>query len=254
VSSFGRHEDALGRPTQSLARPIGKDSGAEYCLDLAGARGDKEQALKATYAYGGPERVRVTQIRSAIGQKPKVRGTLRALGLRRIGQSNILAVSPQLEGMLRRVPHLVLVEPLGRASATAGAAGVDDPDGVEEVEADDGLEIRFKSSKTERQLDRDLHSYAKRYEKSETVALFWDEGEGAVRESVYVPSQRPRRLSRTRLSFLRVELGEHLLVMADPGPARTTDEAVVVTVVADDVAKNALPELLGVLGAPDAPE
>ncbi len=56
--------------------------------------------------------VKVTQIRSAIGTKPKQRGTLRALGLGRIGKSNILTDKPELQGMLARVPHLVTVEPV----------------------------------------------------------------------------------------------------------------------------------------------
>ena len=34
--------------------------------------------------------LRVTQVRSAIGTKPKHRGTLRALGLGRIGRTNVL--------------------------------------------------------------------------------------------------------------------------------------------------------------------
>jgi large subunit ribosomal protein L30 len=54
--------------------------------------------------------LRVTQIRSAITAKPKTRGTLRALGLRRIGQSNVLPDRPEIRGMLARVPHLVKVE------------------------------------------------------------------------------------------------------------------------------------------------
>jgi large subunit ribosomal protein L30 len=55
-------------------------------------------------------RLRVTQTRSAIGSKPKHRGTLRALGLRGIGQSNELPDRPEIRGMLARVPHLINVE------------------------------------------------------------------------------------------------------------------------------------------------
>jgi large subunit ribosomal protein L30 len=51
----------------------------------------------------------VTQIRSGIGTKPKHRATLRALGLRRIGQSNTLPDRPEILGMIARVPHLVRV-------------------------------------------------------------------------------------------------------------------------------------------------
>ncbi len=54
--------------------------------------------------------LRVTQVRSAIGAKPKQRGTLRALGLRRIGKSNNLPDRPEIRGMIARVPHLVRVE------------------------------------------------------------------------------------------------------------------------------------------------
>jgi large subunit ribosomal protein L30 len=55
-------------------------------------------------------RLVVTQTRSAIGSKPKHRGTLRALGLRGIGQSNNLPDRPEIRGMVARVPHLINVE------------------------------------------------------------------------------------------------------------------------------------------------
>ena len=54
--------------------------------------------------------LKVTQVRSAIGTKPKHRGTLRALGLGRIGRSRVLPDRPEIRGMLARVPHLVTVE------------------------------------------------------------------------------------------------------------------------------------------------
>jgi large subunit ribosomal protein L30 len=54
--------------------------------------------------------LRVTQVRSAIGTKPKHRGTLRALGLRGVGKSNTLPDRPEIRGMLARVPHLIRVE------------------------------------------------------------------------------------------------------------------------------------------------
>jgi large subunit ribosomal protein L30 len=54
--------------------------------------------------------IKVTQVRSAIGTKPKQRGTLRALGLGRIGKTNTLEDKPEVRGMLARVPHLVDVE------------------------------------------------------------------------------------------------------------------------------------------------
>jgi large subunit ribosomal protein L30 len=54
--------------------------------------------------------VKITQVRSQIGQSPKHRGTLRALGLGKIGRSVERPESPELAGMLRRVRHLVRVE------------------------------------------------------------------------------------------------------------------------------------------------
>jgi large subunit ribosomal protein L30 len=51
----------------------------------------------------------VTQVHSAIGAKPKTRGTLRALGLRGVGQSNTLPDRPEIRGMIARVPHLVTI-------------------------------------------------------------------------------------------------------------------------------------------------
>ena len=54
--------------------------------------------------------LKVTQTKSAIGAKPKQRGTLRALGLRGIGQTNTLPDRPEIRGMLAKVPHLVTVE------------------------------------------------------------------------------------------------------------------------------------------------
>ena len=54
--------------------------------------------------------LKVTQVRSVIGVKPKQRGTMRALGLRRIGATNTLPDRPEIRGMLARVPHLVTVE------------------------------------------------------------------------------------------------------------------------------------------------
>jgi large subunit ribosomal protein L30 len=53
--------------------------------------------------------ITVTQIRSSIGTKPKHRGTLRALGLRGIGQTNTLPDRPEIRGMIAKVPHLIKV-------------------------------------------------------------------------------------------------------------------------------------------------
>ena len=54
--------------------------------------------------------LKVTQIRSAIGTKPKQRGTLRAVGLGKIGKTHILPDKPEIRGMINTVPHLIEVE------------------------------------------------------------------------------------------------------------------------------------------------
>jgi large subunit ribosomal protein L30 len=53
--------------------------------------------------------ITVTQIKSSIGTKPKHRGTLRALGLGKIGSTNTLPDRPEIRGMIARVPHLLEV-------------------------------------------------------------------------------------------------------------------------------------------------
>jgi large subunit ribosomal protein L30 len=55
-------------------------------------------------------KVRITQVRSQIGQSQKHRGTLRALGLGRIGKTAEHDEGPVLAGMLRKVRHLVKIE------------------------------------------------------------------------------------------------------------------------------------------------
>ena len=52
----------------------------------------------------------ITQVKSSIGTKPKHRGTLRALGLGRIGKTNTLPDGPSVRGMIARVPHLITVK------------------------------------------------------------------------------------------------------------------------------------------------
>jgi large subunit ribosomal protein L30 len=64
-----------------------------------------------------PTMLKVTQVRSQISTKPKTRGTLRALGLRRPGDVNVLPDRPEIRGMLHRVPHLVTVETVSQEEA-----------------------------------------------------------------------------------------------------------------------------------------
>ena len=64
--------------------------------------------------------LKVTQIKSGIGTKPKHRGTLRALGLGRIGNTNMLPDRPEIRGMIAAVPHLIRVEDTAAAAPEKG--------------------------------------------------------------------------------------------------------------------------------------
>jgi large subunit ribosomal protein L30 len=55
-------------------------------------------------------KLKLTQTRSQIGQSQRHRGTLRALGLGKIGRTAEQDDTPVIAGMLRKVRHLVNVE------------------------------------------------------------------------------------------------------------------------------------------------
>ena len=55
-------------------------------------------------------KVKIRQVRSAIGQSERHRGTLRALGLGKIGRAAEHKEGPELAGMLRKVRHLVEID------------------------------------------------------------------------------------------------------------------------------------------------
>ncbi len=65
--------------------------------------------------------IRVTWVRSTIGHKAAARGTIRALGLRRLHQTVEVADTPEMRGMLRRVAFLIEV-----SEADAGGAAPDE--------------------------------------------------------------------------------------------------------------------------------
>ena len=54
-------------------------------------------------------KIKIRQVRSAIGQSQKHRGTLRSLGLGKIGRTAEHAEGPEFAGKLRKVRHLVEV-------------------------------------------------------------------------------------------------------------------------------------------------
>ena len=66
--------------------------------------------------------ITVTQVKSGQHAKPKTRGTLRALGLGRIGKTNTLPDRPEIRGMIARVPHLISVEESSVSDTAATSA------------------------------------------------------------------------------------------------------------------------------------
>lgn len=56
------------------------------------------------------KKLKIKQVKSLIGTKPKHRLTMEALGFRRMHQTLEKTDTPQIRGMLRQVSHLVTVE------------------------------------------------------------------------------------------------------------------------------------------------
>ena len=67
------------------------------------------------------DKLRVTLRKSPISYTAQARGTLRALGLRRIGQTVEVADTPVMRGMARAVSFLVTLEELAGNEGTKPA-------------------------------------------------------------------------------------------------------------------------------------
>ncbi len=67
-------------------------------------------------------RLLVTLKKSTVGTNPSARGTVRALGLRRIGQTVELPDDPAVRGQIRAVRYLVDLEEAGTATAKRAAS------------------------------------------------------------------------------------------------------------------------------------
>ncbi len=68
--------------------------------------------------------IKVTQAKSELGHVARNRGTIRALGLDRIGDTNLLPDNPAVRGMVRQVNFLVSVDELTGAEAATAATAV----------------------------------------------------------------------------------------------------------------------------------
>ena len=59
------------------------------------------------------KKLKITLVRSTIGEKPKTRATVESLGLRKINQSTVRPDRPDVRGMVFHAKHLLEVEEIG---------------------------------------------------------------------------------------------------------------------------------------------
>ena len=112
LKNLVRPEDVAALRGKTIAQVLPVSSEARRARSGAGSRLRPRRGGCRRRAGGGAgvSALKITQVRSAIGQSQRHRGTMRALGLGKIGRSAEHKDSPQLQGMLRQVRHLVTVE------------------------------------------------------------------------------------------------------------------------------------------------
>ena len=55
------------------------------------------------------KQIKVKLVNSPIGRTQDQRGTVKGLGLRKVGEERVLQDSPQVRGMIAKIPHLVSI-------------------------------------------------------------------------------------------------------------------------------------------------
>ena len=102
---------AATRAVKPAAAPKGPKAAARpSAASAASTRAARSAARSATASAGA--RLRVTQVRSTISHIARNRGTIRALGLHRIGDTVEVPANDATRGMVRQVRFLVEVEEL----------------------------------------------------------------------------------------------------------------------------------------------
>ncbi|NYE57960.1 50S ribosomal protein L30 [Carboxydothermus ferrireducens] len=56
------------------------------------------------------KKLKITLVKSVIGQSERQKATVKSLGLRKLNQSVIKADTPEIRGMINKVSHLLKVE------------------------------------------------------------------------------------------------------------------------------------------------
>jgi len=57
-----------------------------------------------------PKKIKLTQVKSAIGYRQRAKDTIRCLGFRKLNQTVIKEDNPAIRGMIQSVDHLIKVE------------------------------------------------------------------------------------------------------------------------------------------------
>ncbi|MBC7222725.1 MAG: 50S ribosomal protein L30 [Anaerolineae bacterium] len=65
---------------------------------------------KSRKSQSAPPKLRITWVKSSIGYDKRQKGTIRALGLRHLGDTVEHEATPAIQGMVAKVSHLVQVE------------------------------------------------------------------------------------------------------------------------------------------------
>jgi large subunit ribosomal protein L30 len=68
--------------------------------------------------------IRVTLIKSLAGQLANIRASARGLGLRRIGQTVVVADTASNRGMVNKASHMLVVEPAAGSRPSLGSEKV----------------------------------------------------------------------------------------------------------------------------------
>ena len=110
LQNLRRPEDVAKMRGKTITEVLPYRAPAEEADRRGGAGRARARDRRGDDRGRGDRVVKLTQVKSAIGQNPANRGTLRSLGLGRIGQTNEIKDIPELQGKLRKVAHLVRVE------------------------------------------------------------------------------------------------------------------------------------------------
>ena len=77
------------------------------------------------------KKLRITQVGSAIGRNFDQKGTLKALGIRKVNQTVIKDDTPQIRGMIRKIRHLLVVEEIEEAGKARGTTASEPEKGAQ---------------------------------------------------------------------------------------------------------------------------